>query len=388
MKRIILIIYVFILPVLLKASDAGVTGGTFLKLIPSSRIIGLGEAFTSIADDPSAMVVNPAGIGDINNMEILYSHYEWIIDLDYEFFTIAKPMFVGLYDFRGVMGLGITYLHLPFFGEYNDWGERVGDINFNDLAFLISYGQRIFSFNIGSTLKILREDVDNDINYGIGSDMGILYNMKLPFRKYGIIDLRGKKIRFGLSLVNLTLSKISGSNLPTEIKFGVSSEILQDLTLAWDIDKPFDNRIRLNLGIEYNIRNYLNIRAGYRFLGYEVDSFTIGIGVRYPIGTKLIKIDGAYAPQGVLNNTTILTFGVKFPGVSSSRDWKMANILYYKGIYYYTNGDLDKAIELWKEVLKYNPDHQKAKQKIKDAEYLKKLQEIEKKVKKEYRLKD
>ncbi len=368
-------------------SNAGVTGGTFLKLIPNSRIIGLGEAFTAVADDPSAIVFNPAGLGDINNLEILFSHFEWIIDLDYEFFSVTKPVFKGLYDFKGVMGFGITYLHLPFFGDYDDWGVQVGNINFNDIAFMLGYGQQIFDFNVGTTFKLIREQVDDITDYGMGIDIGVLYNLKLPFKKAWIFDFRGKVLRMGMSLINLTLNDINGASLPTEFRFGLSSEVFNDFTVAVDLDKPFDNRIRLNTGIEYNIRNYFNIRAGYRFFGYKVDSFSVGLGFRYPLGSKLIKVDAGYAPAGTLNNTSILTFGLKFPGVSSSKDWKMANILYYKGIYYYTNGDLDKAIQLWKEVLKYNPDHQKAKKKIKDAEYLKGLQKIENKVKKEYRMK-
>ena len=47
-------------------------------------------------------------------------------------------------------------------------------------------------------------------------------------------------------------------------------------------------------------------------------------------------------------------------------------------------GNLEKAIQLWKEVLKYAPDHAKAKQKIKDAQYLLELKKVEEKIKKEF----
>ena len=109
------------------------------------------------------------------------------------------------------------------------------------------------------------------------------------------------------------------------------------------------------------------------------------MGVQYPFGTKLVSADVAYAPEGPLHSTMDVSFGIKFPGVSTPKDWKMANILYYKGIYYYTKGNLKKAIELWQEVLKYNPKHERAKDKIRDAKYLLDLQEIEKKVKEEFK---
>ncbi len=173
--------------------------------------------------------------------------------------------------------------------------------------------------------------------------------------------------------------------MPTTIKFGMGSEIMNDFQIELDVEQPLDSRTRLNFGMEYNIRNYLNLRAGYRFFGYKVDSFTMGIGIRYPFDNKLVKIDGAYAPEGVLRNTADLTFGIKFPGIDMEKEWRIANTLYYKGIYYYTNGKLKKAIELWKEALKHNPGHKKAKEKIKDAEYLLKLKEVEKDVKDEYK---
>lgn len=369
------------------SSDIGTTSGTFLKIPTTGRVIGRGEAFTAQVDDPSALTVNVAGLGNLNNLEILFTHYEWFVDLDYEHLAVAKPVFTGIKGFPGVMGLGITYLHLPSFGQYSDWGEKIGDLNYNDLAFIAGYGQKLYSFNFGVGLKLIRQQVDTISDYAVGSDIGMIYNYKMPRDFLGLRNTYGKFVKLGFTVVNIGFgSGIKGARLPLNLKFGIGTEILNDLEVETDVEKYFDYpRIRLNVGMEYNIKNYFSLRAGYRFLGYEVDSYTLGIGVRYPFGTKLVKVDAAYAPEDFLKNTADMSFGVKFPGVSSEKDWKMANMLYYKGIYYYTNGDLKKAIELWKEVLKYAPDHDKAKQKIKDAQYLDELKNIEKKVKDQYK---
>ncbi len=364
--------------------STGTTGATFLKISPSSRLLGMGEAFTAVADDASALSANVAGLGYINNLEILFSHYEWVLDLDYEHLAVVKPMFKGLFGSKGIMGFGINYLHLPAFPNYNDWGETIGELNVNHLALITAYGQQVNNFNFGMGFKFIREQIDDITDYSYALDFGIIYAFRLP-AKIGGIRTYGKRLKAGITLQNIALDDgIRGYKLPTTFKFGMSTEIINDFNIAMDVEKPFDARIRLNCGAEYNIRNYLSIRLGYRFLGYQVDSFTAGLGVSYPFGTKLVRMDGAYAPQGVLKNTTDISIGVKFPGVTSEYNWKMANILYYKGIYYYTNGDLDKAIELWNEVLKYNPEHAKAKEKIKDAEYLKQLKKVEDKVKQKY----
>lgn len=388
MKIFIIIINLLLItcPLYSAANDGtGTTSGAFLKIPTSSRQIGRGEAFTAMVDDPSALTVNVAGLGTINDMEILFSHYEWLIDLDYEHLAIVKPAFKGLYGSQGVIGAGITYLHLPPFNEYGSWGERVGELNYNAMALIAGYGQKLAAFDVGFSFKFLREQVDIVSDYTFGFDIGTIYSQKLPKNFLWLPRTFGRVVKIGLTVQNIGFGTgIKGYKIPTIIKSGIGTEILNDFQVEFGLEKPFDSRIRLNLGMEYNIRNYVNIRAGYRFHGYEIDSFTLGLGVRYPFGSKLVKIDAAYAPEGTLRNTANLSFGIKFPGVIKKKDWKMANRLYYKGIYYYTKGELEKAIELWKEVLKYSPKHTQAIQKIKDALYLLELKEIEKKVEEEF----
>ncbi len=356
------------------------TSGNFLKIGATSRQIGMGEAFTAIADDPSALSVNPAGLGNIKNLEILFSHYEWITDLDYEYFAIAKPSFNGIKGFKGVLGGSITYLHLPPFYHYNDWGERVGELTVSGLAITLGYGQELENFMVGNSLKMVYEQIDDISDFAFGIDLGIIYTVKLPHKRISGFNLKGKSVKFGVSLLNIGIDNgIRGYDLPTTLKFGIGSKIASGLLVDMDIEKPFHNRVRINLGVEYTIKELFSVRAGYRFMGYKVDTFTLGLGIKYPFGGKLVKVGTAYAPQGPLENTTNFTIDLKFTGAISLRDWERANLLYYKGIYYYTRGELDKAVELWKEVLKIVPDHQKAKQKLKDAAYLKKLKEIEKK---------
>jgi len=335
---------------LYSADNSGTAYGSFLKIGASSRLIGRGEAVTALVDDPSALTANVAGLGNIDKMEILFSHYEWITDLDYEHLAIAKPMFKGLYKFQGVMGFGISYIHLPSFPYYNDWAEAAGELNYNALAFAVGYGQKLYSFDIGLSLKMLREEVVDKSYYGFMSDIGLIYTYK--------IAKLGKSIKGGLTVQNIGGS-ILEYTAPMALKLGLGSEIINDLEIGFDIEQPFDADFRINLGAEYNIRNYFNIRTGYRFLGYRPDSFTLGVGIRYPFDNKLVKVDVAYAPEGVLKDTEPISFGVKFPGIDMEKEWRIANTLYYKGIYYYTNGKLEKAIELWREALKVKEEYKK-----------------------------
>ena len=45
-------------------SKTGTTAAQFLKLGIGSKALGIGGAFTSIADDPSCLYWNPGGLGN------------------------------------------------------------------------------------------------------------------------------------------------------------------------------------------------------------------------------------------------------------------------------------------------------------------------------------
>jgi len=360
------------------SGGVGTTSGAFTKIPTTSRIIGMAEAFTAVIDDPSALSINPGGLGNIDNMELLFSHYAWISSINYEYLAFAKPSFKGFGGEEGVLAASISYLHLPTFFHYDDWGESIGNITYGGLVVTAGYGQKLKNFTIGNAIKMIREDIDGDAAFAWAIDLGATYTAKLPPSRIAGFNLKGKSLKFGFSLMNISIDKGAGERLlPLMLKLGVGSKLGKGFLLDLDFEKPFDNRVRLNLGAEYTIHDIVSFRAGYRFIGYETDSFTLGLGVAYKFGDKLVRAGTAYAPQGAFKDTSNFTISMKFPGGISAADWKLANTLYYKGIYYYTKGEIDKAITMWKECLKIVPDFEKAKQKLKDAEYLKKLKSIE-----------
>ena len=65
----------------------------FLLIVPGNRASGMGEAFVAIADDDSATWRNPAGLGYLDNFEILNTYTNWYPDFnypyDYYFTTVA-----------------------------------------------------------------------------------------------------------------------------------------------------------------------------------------------------------------------------------------------------------------------------------------------------------
>ena len=68
----------------------GETGFAFLKLGVGARAMGLGSAYVALADDPTALHWNPAGLAAIPGTQVTVMHNEWIQDFRQEFVAVGR----------------------------------------------------------------------------------------------------------------------------------------------------------------------------------------------------------------------------------------------------------------------------------------------------------
>ncbi|MCS7052150.1 MAG: hypothetical protein NZM09_00300, partial [Ignavibacterium sp.] len=66
-------------------NKAGTTIGQFLKIEPSSRIVGIGNAGASIYGEVSAIFYNPASLGRLQNNDVQFTHNKWLADITYNY---------------------------------------------------------------------------------------------------------------------------------------------------------------------------------------------------------------------------------------------------------------------------------------------------------------
>ena len=59
----------------------GTSSGAVLKIGVGARATGLGESFVAVANDPTAIFWNPAGLASIQRQEVSLSHLEWPADI-------------------------------------------------------------------------------------------------------------------------------------------------------------------------------------------------------------------------------------------------------------------------------------------------------------------
>lgn len=263
----------------------------FLKLGPSARAAAMGDGFVALADDSSANYYNPAGLTRVKEMELGFTHMEYLEQISYEYLSMAKPI-----TERSTLGFQLIYLN---YGKMDLVKEdasgyldstNYGSFSSFDSCVSLSYANRIKdSLSLGVTAKYITEEIHTTKVSGMAADIGAQYQFQFI------------ALTYGLNIQNIG-SKVGGDKLPTAIKTGFNMVFdtfkRGDLNTVLDANVPMDGSddIKYNLGLEYSVIKHITVRAGYR-VGYDLDSYTAGLSFNLLDTNSLsMKLDYAFAP--------------------------------------------------------------------------------------------
>jgi hypothetical protein len=274
-----ILLVVFRAPVI---GQVGQTGLAFLKLGVGARALGMGEAYSAIATDPSGMYYNPASLALASTPQLLLMHKEWIQDTKTEY--IGATTNVG----KVVLGISVNSTSISNIEIREVPGPAQGSFDSRNAAIGISGAYRLdSSFSIGITGKYLYEKILVNEASGLAVDLGGWY-------------LTPWNVRLALAVNDLgSLNELEyeSTKLPTTIRAGAAYEIPVPsidgtVTAASDIVTiTGENKTHLHLGAEGNYRQSLLVRLGYQ-TGYDARSFSTGVGFRY----GLFQFDYAFVP--------------------------------------------------------------------------------------------
>lgn len=138
----------------------------FLDIGVGARGIGMGGAFTALADDSSAVYWNPAGLARLEKREFSVSHAELGQGTREDFIAYAHP------TSRGTIAAGMTYLSQGAISGRDAAGRPTGDYQASDAAFAGSYGIKTDFADLGATVKYLRSHIASSEAQGVAADFG------------------------------------------------------------------------------------------------------------------------------------------------------------------------------------------------------------------------
>jgi hypothetical protein len=67
----------------------GISAFQFLKIGVGARGVAMGESFSAVANDVSALYYNPAGLAQMADNQAMASHTQYVVELQHEFFGAA-----------------------------------------------------------------------------------------------------------------------------------------------------------------------------------------------------------------------------------------------------------------------------------------------------------
>src|SRR5205823_21026 len=130
---------------------------TFLRIGVGARAEGMGETFVAVANDPSAIYWNPAGLASLQRTEIAESHVEWPAQISYDHLTLVIPS----RKLGGSIGIqfGVLGTRIKETTDVQPFGTG-RDFSYSDVVGGIAFARRwTDKLLVGAGLKFLREDL-------------------------------------------------------------------------------------------------------------------------------------------------------------------------------------------------------------------------------------
>jgi hypothetical protein len=284
--------------------DKGTTTANFLKLGAGSRAAAMGEAFSAVADDASALYWNPAGLTRIpaKSISASFMHATYIESSFYDYGSFAKNI-AG----SDTWGGSLQYFSAGKITETNDSGFEQGTFNPYDLAVALGYAHKFTHFSWGMSGKFIRSQILDSAQTG-AIDMGVLSRPLWHDRLYlaGTLTNLGGKMKF----------EQDSFALPMAFRLGSSYKFSNQWTTALDLALPSDNDPYWALGTEYlwplgrtttlAARAGINTRTLRDVEGFSGASFGLGLSFDF------LSVDYSFLPMGSLGFTHRITLSFKF----------------------------------------------------------------------------
>jgi len=297
------------------AFEAGTQGLLFLRLGVSERAAGMGEAFTALADDASALYWNPAGLAAAQGTNLSLSHNEYMFSLRQEFAGVAHPTSMGTFAF-GVTALTMDEMELR---EEVPTSDPLGHFSAFDVAFHAAWGREFFgSVQAGLGLKWVYSRIYEDNARGLLFDFGLRHETRIPGLTVAAAALNlGQQFEYRSEAFDAPLTLKMGAALRTPFRPADGDlNLAYDLLLVGDGDVTSDDSLgearsisaRHHIGAEWQVLGMAALRAGYK-LGYDSQNFTAGAGIRlgaYRFDYAFLNVDND------LGNSHRLGMGIDF----------------------------------------------------------------------------
>ncbi|OGC90805.1 MAG: hypothetical protein A2W25_12780 [candidate division Zixibacteria bacterium RBG_16_53_22] len=226
--------------------DAGYSGA-FMRSGVGARPLGMGGAFTAIAEGPEATYFNPAGLGFEMRLGTSLSYKALSLDRHLGHIAISFPI-----RSEAVMAASWVNAGVSDIVGRGSSQQIIGNINNNQNAFTLSFGKAINgSAALGASLRYLQEKLDELDVFTIGVDAGFLFRYRELISLGGVVQNLGSTYRWDTNAYwgdGTTYEE----KYPVIFKFGLAGNLLDGRVIpAVDFEKSDKTGTLFRAGAEY-----------------------------------------------------------------------------------------------------------------------------------------
>lgn len=262
---------------------SGQAGAPELLINPWARSAGWGSVTTANIRGLESMFSNVGGLAFTKKTELIFSHTNWLKGSGISAINfgigqrISETGVIGISVFSMNFGdLDVTTTDQPD-GTGATFSPNLLNIG---LAYSKAFSNSIFG---GITLRVISESIPDASAQGISLDVGIQYVTGARDQaKFGI-SLRniGPRMKFtgdGFSIKAFfqgednsisVYQRSENFEIPTQLRIGAAYDFLigewNRLTVAGNFVSNSFTKDQIGLGLEYSLKEYLMIRAGYNY---------------------------------------------------------------------------------------------------------------------------
>lgn len=314
-------------------SKVGTSAASFLGIGVGPRAMGMGSAYTAVAEDASIIYWNPGGISRLDKSEALFSKTDWLVNTNLQLMaTVIKlnaDYSIGLYFTNLDYGeTEITDLeHQQGTGQY--WSA-------SDIAAGLSFARNLTDrFSFGFTGKYISQQVYNSSASSFAVDLGLLYRTLAEKIKIGMsisnfgadMTIDGKDLYRKIDLDpdsqghnEAIVAKLKTDNWPLPLFFRVGTAITLfqnkngNVLASMEAFIPSDDVEMINLGLEAKVRDRVYLQIGYKGFGNTSgeEGLTFGAGTKLYAGGFDIQIQYAIQDFGKFGFIPHLGLGIQF----------------------------------------------------------------------------
>ena len=291
-KRILILIFFLVMARAVVAQGQAGQDIATLKAGVGARPLGMGGAFTAIADNADAPYWNPAGLGKINKNEITTMQTKLSTDADHYYISYIRPALGGT--------LGISWIQVGL-GSITETSKEVDEHNevvnlsvfsYYSNAYLLSYGRELNErVSIGLTAKYLTSDM-TDISGGQGYGYSVTPGLLLRFPNNWKLGLKIDELMNQQSWGTGTVEQV-----PPKLRIGLAYRSPNPGLFALDISQIMKSGYAAEAAVGYEwASDGLSLR-----LGYSDGGLTAGAGFE----SGHTRVDYAYVTQRDLSKDNV-----------------------------------------------------------------------------------